>query len=181
MSQQSRNRNKGNFDTRGKQEITLLTLLANESTRESNGLLKKYGKAPAKDFQDLEVKLAELYFGESDKKLEIEKDFAEIHPHKKWMLRYVAPIPVIKEEVKVEPIIEPVKVVEIKKEPIHCDCQDCMKVRMMANMGKMSGIDGSNESDIAKRIFHTDKQTMYVTLGVVAVVAMFGLVLSKTK
>jgi len=69
-----------------KKEITLMTLLANEATANSRKLLKKYNKADAKDCADLEVKLAQLYFGTPDK-LAIEKDFAEIHPHKDWILK----------------------------------------------------------------------------------------------
>ena len=73
-----------------KKDITLMTLLAYEATADSRKLLKKYGKADAKSYGDLEVKLAELYF-ESPDKVQIEKEMAEIHPHKNWLLRNVAP------------------------------------------------------------------------------------------
>lgn len=63
-----------------------MTLLANEATEDSRKLLKKYNKAEAKNCADLEVKLAQLYFDTPDK-LAIEKDFAEIHPHKNWLLK----------------------------------------------------------------------------------------------
>ena len=63
-----------------------MTLLANEATADARKLLKKYNKADAKDCADLEIKLAQLYFDTPDK-IEIEKDLAEIHPHKNWILK----------------------------------------------------------------------------------------------
>jgi hypothetical protein len=68
-----------------KHEITLMTLLAHESPRESANLLRKYGKQKAKNHFDLEEKLSELYFS-CDDKITLEKQLAEIHPHKKWFL-----------------------------------------------------------------------------------------------
>ena len=82
-----------------KQEITLMTLLANEADKESRHILKKYNKPNARDHADLEVKLAELYF-EQDDKLGIEKDLAEIHPHKKWITKTLDLVP--KSELKCE-------------------------------------------------------------------------------
>ena len=75
-----------------------MTLLANEATEDSRKLLKKYNKADAKDCADLEVKLAQLYFDTQDK-LAIEKDFAEIHPHKNWLLKRTKVEEVAKPEV----------------------------------------------------------------------------------
>lgn len=102
------NNNKNKMSNRGnkkisnnslKQDITLMTLLANESTSDSRKLLKKYGVGDASNHKDLEVKLAELYFNTPDK-IQMEKELASIHPHLKWILKYY---PQIKEEVKVEP------------------------------------------------------------------------------
>jgi len=64
----SRNRRKNNNRT----DITLMTLLANEATDGSRKILKEYGEPDAKDYKDLEVKLAELYFKTTDK-VELEK------------------------------------------------------------------------------------------------------------
>ena len=82
-----------------KQEITLMTILANEADKESRHILKKYNKPNAQNHADLEVKLAELYF-EQDDKLAIEKDLANIHPHKNWIVKTLDLIP--KSEVKCE-------------------------------------------------------------------------------
>lgn len=87
----------------GGQEITLMTVLANEATGPSRKLLKKYGMPDAKNFQDLEIKLAELYFNTKDK-VTLEKQLAAIHPHKNWILRNVQPV--IEEKSKQEQVEE---------------------------------------------------------------------------
>ena len=102
-----------------KNEITLMTLLANEATADSRKLLKKYNKPEARDCADLEVKLAQLYFDTPDK-LAIEKDFAEIHPHKNWILKRTK-IEVV-EIPKVEDVEKLPKVVEQPKSNADGDC-----------------------------------------------------------
>lgn len=96
-----------------KQEITLMTLLANESAVESRKLLKKYNKPDAKDCGDLEVKLAQLYF-ETPDKLAIEKELAAIHPHKDWILK----------RMKVEEVEKPI-VVESEQTKSKADVDCC--------------------------------------------------------
>lgn len=92
---------------KGKKDITLMTLLAYEATKESRQLLRKHNHPDAKSIQDLEAKLAELYFETKDK-IALEKEFAEIHPHRKWLEKYIKPAPqpvvisaenIVKEEV----------------------------------------------------------------------------------
>ena len=95
---------KGKNSKGGRQDISLMTLLANEATSDSRKILKKYDKPDAKHCIDLEVKLAELYFGQSDKK-QLEKELSEIHPHKEWILKNQTPEPIIEEkEIKVESV-----------------------------------------------------------------------------
>lgn len=89
---------------------TLLSVLANGSTENARALLKKHSGQDAKDTRDLEVKLAKVY-AHSPRKIDIEKEFAEIHPHKDFILKYLAPKPEKKEE-KVEQKVE-----EVKQEP----------------------------------------------------------------
>jgi hypothetical protein len=90
---------------KGGQEITLMTVLANEATGPSRKLLKKYGQPDAKNYQDLEVKLAQLYFNTKDK-VELEKQLAAIHPHKNWILKNVQPVI---EEISKQEQVEEVK------------------------------------------------------------------------
>jgi len=92
-----------NKTAKGGQEITLMTVLANEATGPSRKLLKQYGESDAKNYQDLEVKLAQLYFNTKDK-VELEKQLAEIHPHKNWILKNVQPV--IEEKSKQEQVEE---------------------------------------------------------------------------
>jgi hypothetical protein len=94
---------KNNKIAKGGQEITLMTVLANEATGPSRKLLKQYGQPDAKNYQDLEIKLAELYFNTKDK-VELEKQLAEIHPHKNWILKNVQPV--IEEKSKQEQVEE---------------------------------------------------------------------------
>jgi len=104
-----------------KQEITLMTLLANEATSDSRKLLKKHGITDVTNHADLEGKLAQLYFDSPDK-IAIEKEMAEIHPHKNWLAKRVeSKVEVKTEEIKVdlktddEGKFEPAKV-EVKKD-----------------------------------------------------------------
>lgn len=76
-----------------KAKISLLTLLANTKTADARKLLKKYNQGDATDYNDLALKLAELYQS-SDEKVAIEKEFAEMHPHKDLILRNLTPKPV---------------------------------------------------------------------------------------
>lgn len=90
-----------------KPEITLMTLLAYESTEDAQKLLQKYKKPKAKNFADLEVKLGELYVS-ADDKLKLEKEMASIHPHKKWLMERTEPVVKV-ESKKVEVVAEPIK------------------------------------------------------------------------
>lgn len=76
------------MDKRREKIDGLLSLLAVEATKESRDLLKKHGKPDARNHKDLESKLAELFQTCDDKKA-VEKEFSEIHPHRKFILRYV--------------------------------------------------------------------------------------------
>jgi hypothetical protein len=83
-------------------DITLMTVLAYEATADSQKILKKYGREPGKGYSDLEVKLANFYFDTADK-VQLEKEFATIHPHKKWLLEHTEPIITIeKKEIQIE-------------------------------------------------------------------------------
>jgi hypothetical protein len=82
-----------------KADITIMTLLAHEATSDARKLLKSYGMPDAKSHNDLEVKLSELYVN-TPNKIDLEKKLADIHPHKKFILKYNQPKVV--DEVNVE-------------------------------------------------------------------------------
>jgi hypothetical protein len=91
-----------------KENISLLTLLAYDATKESNSLLKKHGIKPARNYKELEFKLAKLYEAKTKEggALKLEQEMAEIHPHKKWVI----------ERTKKEALIVEPKQSEIKQE-----------------------------------------------------------------
>ena len=70
-----------------KQYKSLLSVLANVSTGDARRLLIERTGQDAKSVQDLEDKLASMYATSTDK-LDVEKRFAEIHPHKDFILKY---------------------------------------------------------------------------------------------
>lgn len=74
-----------------KQYKTLLSVLASGSTPEARRLLKDYCGEDAFSESDLENKLASLY-ATSTTKLDLEKEFAQIHPHKEFILKYCQPM-----------------------------------------------------------------------------------------
>lgn len=84
MSKNNKNKKKE------EQYKTLLSVLANGSWDSARDLLKKHSGQDATDPKDLEVKLARVY-ALSPRKYEIEKEFASIHPHKDFILKYNTP------------------------------------------------------------------------------------------
>lgn len=120
----------------GGQEITLMTVLANEATGPSRKILKEYGSSDAKDYKDLEVKLAELYFNTKDK-VALEKKLADIHPHKNWIIKNIKPAI---EETSKQELVE-----EVKSNAIgDCNCPQCQK--QPYQNPEFSNVDGSSSA-----------------------------------
>lgn len=152
-----------------KQEITLMTLLANESTSDARKLLKKYNKGDANDYQDLEVKLANLYY-EAPDKLAIEKEMAEIHPHKNWLFKTLKPIE--KEEVKVEEKKEPI--IEIKSNAEGCGCSKCTAYSNACGC-QHSGFDGQTP------LFKATEPTNVGLIAIIGILAVTFYAISKNR
>jgi len=165
-----------------KQEITLMTLLANESAVESRRLLKKYNKPDAKDCADLEVKLAQLYFA-TDDKLGFEKELAAIHPHKDWILK----------RTKVEEVEKSTEAEQQqKKSNAEGDCQNpncpvhgkCIPVSNFDDLTKNTTPANMQDSrPIAIRSAEYDKEHPYQSIipiiGLVAVVGFMAYLLKN--
>ena len=165
----------------------MLALLANANTHNCRLLLKKLGEPDAINHHDLELKLAEIYQKAPDK-IVIEKHFAEIHPHKDFILKHLAPAPVVEKEEKkeekkgetievVNPDIEEAKITN-SENFISEDFHNCCGNSMASGGGcgcnhGFSGITGENESKSSK--------TDISMIAVVAVVALFGMVLIAKK
>jgi hypothetical protein len=144
-----------------KQDITLLTLLAYEATGDSQKLLQKHGMPKANNVVDLENKLAELYFSSPDKKLDLEKELADIHPHKKWFIRVLGDQ--IKKE---EPKKEEIKVVELKDEKkLNCDCSQCTGAKEIT-----ASAEGESQSQL--QINNTNLTLAITALGIIGIVAL---------
>lgn len=160
-----------------------MTLLANEATADARKLLKKYNKPDAKNCADLEVKLAQLYFDTPDK-LAIEKDLAEIHPHKNWLLRRTT-----------EEIIKPEMVVETKASADgDCGNPNCL---VHGKCGGSSNADGTANnpyylSDEQARVIKlqneqfSQQNPMMYSIPLIGIIAVAGIVFyalssNKTK
>ena len=148
----------------GRQDITLMTLLANEATSDSRKLLKQYNKEDAKNCADLEVKLAELYFGQEDKK-QLEKELSNLHPHKDWILKNQKLDPIIEEEKEIE--IEDVvakKSTPESNEKTEAVCPKC------ATQGNYMSCDGPTSPS-----YHTPRISVIEYMGIIGMMATIGL------
>lgn len=149
-----------------------MTLLANEATGDSRKILKKYGEPDATDHEDLEVKLANLYFKTDDKR-KLEKELAEIHPHKNWILKYTAPkVEIKKEEVKVE-------IPETKPEAKSNANGMCSDTPCCKECEKMNGFNGTMYSSMNGIQTDQSKMAYIVMFGMVAVLGITMYAISK--
>ena len=157
--------------TQTPKKITIMGLLADCSTDEARVLLKKYGMPPAKNKAELELALAKLYKNCDDKK-QLERDFAEIHPHKEFLKKYIFPKPPEKSEVVVEdkkeetttPSIPPVQMPEFVS---NCNgnpnCTCCN-----SNFNGADGSKNTNETTSNDK----DKLIVYGMFGIVSILAL---------
>ena len=130
-------------------DITLMTVLAYEATADSQKILKKYGREPGKGYSDLEVKLANLYFDTQDK-VQLEKELAEIHPHKKWLLEHTEPTVKIKEkevQIEIKPDEKSVKEIEELKKQLDAKMES-QKMEDFKNEMKKALQDEFNKAEM---------------------------------
>lgn len=156
-------------------KITIMGLLAECSTNDARNLLKKYGMPPAKNKAELELALANLYKNCDDKK-QLEKDFAEIHPHKDFMKKYLTP----KEPIKSELVIEDIKTEEVKMPletaiqpnlPIMPEQQSNCNGSCACGCSSFSGVDQLKMADKTGSI-DKDKIIVYGMFGIVSILAL---------
>lgn len=137
-----------------KEYKTLLSALAFGSTDDSQKILAKNGIPEAKTYEELEYQLAKLYSNSTDK-IKLEREFAEIHPHAQFILKYLAPkpenTPEVVETLKTE-VAQP-QIVELKSNASGCGC---------------SSAEGTTESS---------QNINIQSLALVSVVAIIGLVI----
>lgn len=160
---------------KSKQYRTLLSVLANGSTEKASSVLKKYSGETAKDTKDLEIKLAKMY-AVSPSKLDIEKEFAEIHPHKDFILKYV--------KVEVKPKQEPIQnnIEDLPKDTQKVILEDTASFSGVSQCGCGCGLKSNFDGDLARQQNQlqqpnqpiVDKNSVF---GFVSIVAILGLVL----
>lgn len=157
---------------KSRQYRTLLSVLSSGSTPEARKLLKGYTGEDAISEVDLEQKLANLY-STSNAKLDLEKEFALIHPHKEFIMKYCIekeqPLDINKlnagntEIVKQVEIITPPTKSEIENptegKACTCGCQ------------KYSSADGNSGSGTS------NQNITLAVLGLVSIVAIAGTIM----
>lgn len=174
-----------------KARVTLLGVIANGSTAEARKLLQNNGFPDARDYSDLEYKLTQLY-KQTEDKIALEKDLANIHPHKEFITKYSV--------LKTTPLETNVLVEQPNPEkPIaQCPCGNPYCPSMYGGMcGSLretlsnsngcsnasgcgcSGVDGSSTSNSGS----SDK-TLFISTGIIGlftigIISIFALTLKK--
>ncbi len=149
------------------QKITVMTVLANCKTGDSRRLLRKYGQEDAKSHDDLEYKLSKLVTVVDDK-FALEKELANMHPHKDLILKHCAPKPIV-EEIKVEAKEEPKPITTVTAEKIITDPS--------SNFGgcscNKSGFDGSmSYTQTPPKPMDNDRIVMFGMFGLISILAL---------
>ena len=164
-----------------KSRVTLLGTIANGSTGNARKLLQKYDYPDATDYDDLEYKLTQLYRSTEDKKA-IEKDLAEIHPHKDFILRYCPPAQ------STDTKSETMQVEKIAEQPVsNCGCGNpycpsnyggnCPTTETQSNACGCSGVDGSgsnttNTNNSDKSLIISASMIGLFTIGIISIFAL---------
>jgi hypothetical protein len=168
-----------------KNYIPIQTLIAYNNTDAALKLLEKNGYQ-AKDLNDLQIKLTELYKNSPDK-MEIEKEFVEIHPHKNLFLKHLTPKDEPKEDktvVEVGKSTEKAVNDQIRNTVVHdgySNCEgnpNCNCNKNYSNAcGCSSGFDGTGKQ-ANQQYTKNDNFNSIVVLGIVAI---FGMLIFKNK
>lgn len=149
-----------------KKDISLMGVLANGNTAGCRKVLAKYGEPDAINHEDLEYKMAQLY-RKSDDKIVLEKELAEIHPHKDFILNNLSK----KEDVMPEPdpvVIEKssgVIIEEANKQKTSCAC----------GCSNAEGVTANSSSTPVR--FDNN----VVVLGVLGIITIFAMMVITTK
>lgn len=149
-----------------KEYKTLLSALAFGATDEAQKILAENGIAEVDSYEELEYNLAKLYSNATDK-IKIEKQFAEIHPHSKFILKYLSP--------KVEPEVK-----EVRKEDLQTMETETTPPTIVEMSSSASGSCGCGCSSADGTVAQQNKID-YNALALVSIVAIVGLVIIAKK
>lgn len=149
--------------SKNKEYKSLISALAFGSTDSAQSILQENGVEPAQTYEELEYKLAKVY-AKSDDKIGLEKKFAEIHPHSKFILKYLAKP---EKKVEVEKPTEEIKVIEPSSSAnsqFMCNCPLCREA--------MSNFDSAEKKEV---------KIDYTSIAIVGIVAIFGMIYLSKK
>ncbi len=152
-----------------KGKIKLVELLAYNAQLPARELLQKHGISDPTNTHELSDKLEALYLGSQDR-ASIEKEFAEIHPHKDLILTYLSSNAPSKTIVKVE-------------EPLSAAC-GCSGFDNYSNCSGCGGTCGGSSNaeggniNSAQPNFNQRNDTLAL-LTLVSIVALVGIFLNK--
>lgn len=172
-----------------KKDISLLCLLANESTGNTRRLLEEMGVPDAKNHAELEFKLAETY-KKADNKADFEKKLAEIHPHKEFILKYLGQPtfnPTAEDAVnEIKNQIADEKIDTFPSEQFHyaCGCPSCTAKREMTSSACGCGSSNFSGSSEMQNVTEKDRQQAaqnLMILGLVSIVALSIVVVGSLK
>jgi hypothetical protein len=170
-----------------KQRVTLLGTIANGSTSNARKLLQKYKQPDATNHKDLEYKLTKLY-QTADDKLILEKELAEIHPHKEFILKYCQN----ENDLVKEPIENTDKTNLEEKSTSNyngCTCSNpnCPNKTNNYNRFAFSGMDGKScacgcgtsnfSGDLSPTVNKVNNELMII--GVIGIITIFALTIKR--
>jgi len=150
-----------------KEYKTLLSALAFGATDEAQKILAENGIAEVDSYEELEYNLAKLYSNATDK-IKIEKQFAEIHPHSKFILKYLSP--------KVEPEAR-----EVRKEDLQTMETETTPPTIVEMSSNASGTCACGCSSAEGTVAIQQNKIDYNALALVSIVAIVGLVIIAKK
>jgi len=157
-----------------KKRITLLGVIANGSTSDARKLLKKYDQPDAINHEDLEYKLTKLYYDTPDK-LALEKELAEIHPHKDFITKYIKPEP-IKEETILDEKFSTSQAIGCRCNQIGCpDCEDRLGRTKKSNACGCSSFEGNSNANGSAITTEPSNKEMAIGSGIL-LVGMLGII-----
>jgi hypothetical protein len=166
---------------RKKQRVSLLGVIANGSTGDARRLLKKYNEPDAVNHKDLEMKLSRLY-AKTDDKIKLEKEIAEIHPHKEFILHNLAPVSSPAPEIMVEEVDAKTK--EMATTGCPCGNPNCRNNQVSnacgcssfsgssCACGSCSGIDGSGSTKPTSPEVSNNGLMIVSILGIITIFAL---------
>lgn len=149
----------------------MLSLLANASTSDARRLLIQQTGEDARNKQELVQKLAQMY-ASSTNKLDLERQMADIHPHKDFLMKYVAvsnnnpPVTVTTTETNPNPVDVATEKTVFISNADGCQC-NCCRAGTQETKSNASG-----EVTVAP----PPRDNTALIVGMVSIVAIFGLV-----